>query len=389
MVDNKNNYSANLKVEQFPYFKLDNHLAKLDIGQDMVMFFDLEDNYIASEIIQAKFGVLSQRFKKLYLNFIHKSVFNVGDDFENIISYYLPFLTDIEQQQLKFSKDLVLPEGEIIVDYLGYKGKVKSGFVFFDYTSAYVVECDEATIQGNSEEFFNCLFQFVKDKKESEFDDLPCNPFNPYEDLDEDTSAKIKEIQKNLYDLKQSGQLLFVLPALKQILNNEVNSITKSDLLIDEDFRILMPKFNNLEIQLSHLTKVVYVLFYRNPQGINIKQLHLYKKQLLELYSNISYHIDYDKIQQSVDDLVKPESKAIYTHISRIKSAFYKQMDYEFAKNYIVTGSAFGSDMKYISILKETHCQDSQNDNTLFSGITKPFADGDISNLFNRNEFED
>lgn len=354
----KDNRSINLKVEQFEYFKIDNHLSKLDIGQDMVLYFDLEDNRIISEIVQTHFNTLSQRFKEMYLNFIPKSVFNVGDDFENIISYFIPFLSDIEKQQLKFSTDFVLPEVEIIVDYLGYKGKAKSGFIFFDYTTAYLVECDETTIQDKPEEFFNCLFQFIKDKTEQEYDDFPCNPFNPYENLDEDTLAKIKEIQKQLYDLKQSGQLLFVLPALKQILNNEANSITKSDLLIDDDFRILMPKFNNLEIQLSHLTKAVYVLFCKNPQGINIKQLHLYKKQLLELYSNISYQIDYDKIQQSVNDLVKPESKAIYTHVSRIKSAFCKQMDFEFAKNYIVTGSTFGSDMKYISILKETHCQD-------------------------------
>lgn len=71
---------------------------------------------------------------------------------------------------------------------------------------------------------------------------------------------------------KQRGQLLFALPFLKQLLNIEVENLTKSNSVIDKDFRILLPEFNNLEIQLSHLTKAVYFLFYKNPQGINIKK---------------------------------------------------------------------------------------------------------------------
>lgn len=381
-------YSFNLKIEQFEYFKLDNHLSKIDIGQDVVMFFDLDDNHIITEIIQVHFDALSKRFREINLSLIHKLNCNVGENFENVINYYIPFLSSNKNQQFKFSNDSILPARKIIVDYLGYKGKVKNGFVFFDYASAYVVECDEATIQGNFEEFFNSLFQFIRNKREQEYDDLPCNPFNPYENLDEDTLAKINEIQNQLYELKQSGQLLFVLPLLKQILSNEVNNSTKSNLIVDKDYRILLPNFNNLEIQLSHLTKAVYILFYNNPQGLNIKQLHLYKKQLLDLYSKISYQIDYDKIQQSIEDLVKQEGKGIYTHIARIKSAFCKQMDFEFAKNYIIAGSTFGSDMKYISILKETHCQDLQNVNPFSAGLRKSFNDIDASELFDPNEFD-
>jgi hypothetical protein len=138
-------------------------------------------------------------------------------------------------------------------------------------------------------------------------------------------------------------------------LNNEVNKInldSTNTIAISNDYRIVLPHFDNLEIQLSHLTKAVYILFYNNPYGINIKELYNYKKELENLYSKISNQLDYDKMMQSIEDLVKPESKAIYTHISRIKSAFYKQMDFVYAKNFIVAGGTFGDDFKYISIIR-------------------------------------
>jgi len=49
--------------------------------------------------------------------------------------------------------------------------------------------------------------------------------------------------------------------------------------------------------------------------------------------------LDYDKMSKSIDDVINLETKAIYTHLSRIKSAFYKIMDASFAQYYIVSGS--------------------------------------------------
>ena len=106
------------------------------------------------------------------------------------------------------------------------------------------------------------------------------------------------------------------------------------------------------------------MLFYNNPQGINIKKLNQYKQQIMALYAGISNQLDYDKMLQSIDDLVKPDSKAIYTHISRIKSAFYKQMDYKFADKFIVTSANFGNDFKFIPMLKDKIIPIQENNKT-------------------------
>ena len=79
-------------------------------------------------------------------------------------------------------------------------------------------------------------------------------------------------------------------------------------------------------------------MFLKHPEGINLKELGNYQKELLSIYTSVSNQIDYDKMVKSVEDVVNLETKAIYTHLSRIKSAYYKIMDESFAKYYIVSG---------------------------------------------------
>ncbi|MFY8161210.1 MAG: hypothetical protein ACOVNU_07755, partial [Candidatus Kapaibacteriota bacterium] len=77
----------------------------------------------------------------------------------------------------------------------------------------------------------------------------------------------------------------------------------------------------------------------KHPEGINLKELKTYRKELLTIYTSVSNQLDYDKMAKSIDDVINLETKAIYTHLSRIKSAYYKIMDESIARNYIIDGS--------------------------------------------------
>jgi len=352
------------KVEKFENFKFqyNSEFSQFNSNDTMVIFFDLENNHTINQYIKSNLETIKQRFSEEYKNFVYLPSIEFSDKFDTILKYYLPHLSESNFRTLQFENLFQKPESQKIVDYFGYSGTIKCGLIFIN--EATIIECNDKLIQDSAEKLFtDSLLYFKTLRKQSvfsfdDYDDMigNTNSFNPYENLDEDALVKIEEIQKQLYELKQNGQLLFALPILKEILENETNTIdfnSENNLFIDEDFRILLPNFNNIEIQLSHLTKAVYVLFYNNPQGINIKHLNSYKKEIISLYAGISNQLDYDKMLQSIDDLVKPESKAIYTHISRIKSAFYKQMDYKFADKFIVTSANFGNDFKFIPILKD------------------------------------
>ncbi|ELY2011090.1 hypothetical protein SL057_002147 [Flavobacterium psychrophilum] len=349
------------KVERFDNFKFqyNSEFSQFNANDNMVIFFDLESNHTINQYIKTNLEAIKQRFKEEYKSFVYLPSIVFSENFDTILKYYLPHLSESNFRTLQFENQFQKPESQKIVDYLGYSGTIKCGLIFIN--EATIVECNEFLIQDNF--FTDSLLYFKTLREQSVFsfddcDDMIDNikSFNPYENLDKDALAKINEIQKQLSELKQNGQFLFALPILKEILENETNTIdinSENNLFIDEDFRILLPNFNNIEIQLSHLTKAVYMLFYNNSQGINIKYLNNYKKEIISLYAGISNQLDYDKMLQSIDDLVKPDSKAIYTHISRIKSAFYKQMDYKFADKFIVTSANFGNDFKFIPILKD------------------------------------
>ena len=345
----------------------------------MVIFFDLENNHTINQYIKSNIEIIKQRFIEEGRNFIYIPNIDYSQINRELLNFYVPYLDTtnfgfllIEQthkgkiQEFFGDKteNIYKDDYQNVLGFIGYKGTKKCGFIFFDdpeyydynaATNTSIIEFDDTNI----EVFFNNLFAFFNSEKNriEQVDYMISNHgrFNPYENIDEGALAKINEIQKQLYELKHNGQLLFVLPVLKKLLEKETSTIdidSENNLLIDENFRIILPNFNNIEIQLSHLTKAIYVLFYNNPQGINIKQIYVYKKEIISLYAGISNQLDYDKMLQSIDDLIKPDNKAIYTHISRIKSAFYKQMDYKFADKFIVTSTSFGNDLKFIPILK-------------------------------------
>ncbi|MFV8464377.1 hypothetical protein [Flavobacterium sp. LB1P62] len=372
-------FFTNMRIDKFENFKLGDDLSKFEINQNTVIFFDIEDNPRINQYIENQFSELKKKFTEVNRNLIYISNLDYPKDIRGLLKFYLPYLSAGDLKKFYSEKHVALTlakqitelfneksdvsyfqsEYQSILDYIGYTGNIKCGFLFFDNDTTLILECNDFVVTGNTEIFFNDLIAFFKHVK-GEIEESDCmigntQAYDPYENLDEDAKEKIRGIQIQLRELKDSGQLLFALPILKDILNNEANKInlnSTNTIVISNDYRIVLPHFDNLEIQLSHLTKAVYILFYNNPYGINIKELYNYKKELENLYSRISNQLDYDKMMQSVEDLVKPESKAIYTHISRIKSAFYKQMDFVYAKNFIVAGGTFGDDFKYISIIR-------------------------------------
>ncbi|WP_426094065.1 hypothetical protein [Flavobacterium sp. DSR2-3-3] len=376
---NLQDYFANLRIEKFDSFTFKNNLSSFNIEKSAVIFFDLGNNPQINLYIDDHYSELNKKFAEVDKNLMYIPNLDYPENIVDLLKFYSPYLSASDLKQfysekhiaLTFTKQITelfneepdvssfLSEYQSILDYIGYTGNIKSGFLFFDNDTTLILECNDFVVTGNTEVFFNDLIAFFKHVKGEieESDSMIGNTqaYDPYENLDEDAKEKIRGIQIQLRELKDSGQLLFALPILKDILNNEANKInldSTNTIAISYDYRIVLPHFDNLEIQLSHLTKAVYILFYNNPYGINIKELYNYKKELENLYSKISNQLDYDKMMQSVEDLVKPESKAIYTHISRIKSAFYKQMDFVYAKNFIVAGGTFGDDFKYISIIR-------------------------------------
>jgi hypothetical protein len=347
---------------------------KLNIPYNYVIYFEKEQNKELSLYIRKNYEALKTKFASIDLNFIYQPlVMCSSKNLEEVIAYYFPQLNyyqipnlaskEYSEKVIKqavrvaadgideiLNKDNFIPskiDSDELLNLLDYKGNIKSGLLFFNMRHGAIGVSDffNTNSNHNYELFFEeALFYLTPEKEDFALGDFSLDlSFLPNysEQLDDDTKELVKDIENKLAELKDNGQILFLIPILKDLLNKQSEKIdfkSISKMEINSQNKILLPYFKK-EVELSHLTKSVYFLFLKHPEGINLKELSNYKKELLNIYTSVSNQLDYDKMAKSIDDVINIETKAIYTHLSRIKSAFYKIMDASFAKYYIVSGS--------------------------------------------------
>jgi hypothetical protein len=343
---------------------------KFYLPYNYVIYFEREQNLDLSLYVRSNCETIKTKFASVGLNFIYFPLIpTTSKKIEELVSYYFPQLNYYQipdkvgvefnekmlsqiltnsQEEIDFilDKNNFVPsqvKAEDIVNLIGYQGSIKSGLIFLKNYSEVIGVSDSfySNPDYNYQLFFEEALLYLTPEKE----DFALGNFLPTTDLteqlDDETKELVKDIENRLAELKDNGQLLFLIPILKEILNKQsekvdFNSISKME--INYQNKIFLPYFKK-EVELSHLTKSVYFLFLKHPEGINLKELGNYKKELLTIYTSVSNQLDYDKMAKSIDDVINLETKAIYTHLSRIKSAFYKIMDASFAKYYIVSGS--------------------------------------------------
>jgi hypothetical protein len=350
--------------------------GKFDVPYNYVIYFEKEQNVELSFYIRSNYEMLKTKFETNGLNFIYLPLIHTSTiKIEEVISYYFPQLNYNQLSEKvveKFNEKMLsqifnnfhdeinfindknefVPaqiKSEELLNLIDFKSNINSGLLFFKYEKGVIGVSDYFYSNSNHdyELFFDEAIKYIVidnwedyclgDNMIASF--LPAIDYT--EQLDDDAKEVVQELENKLADLKDSGQLLFLIPVLKDLLNKQsqkidFNSISKIE--IDYQNKIQLPYFKK-EVELSHLTKAIYFLFLKHPEGINLKDIGNYKKELLTIYTSVSNQLDYDKMAKSIDDIINLETKAIYTHLSRIKSAFYKIMDASFAKYYIVSGS--------------------------------------------------
>lgn len=158
---------------------------------------------------------------------------------------------------------------------------------------------------------------------------------------EEDTAdyASISEIAKEIQDrinlLYAKGVSEYVISKIVSLPEPKL-----STLLITEDFRIILPDYNNMEIKMPTLSKALYFFYLRHPEGVLFKELRDHKAELSEIYRTISPLENMDKIEKSIDDIVDSTKNSVNEKCSRIKAAFVSQFNDKLAKNYYITGGA-------------------------------------------------
>lgn len=125
----------------------------------------------------------------------------------------------------------------------------------------------------------------------------------------------------------------------KMLFSQNVNqNITLSKLLIDDNNRIFLPDFGNIEIKLRPLEKAIYILYLKHPEGIGLSFLCDHKEELYNIYANLSSIGDLQEMKARINDIVNVTKNSAVEKISKIKTAFVKAIGEKLAKHYYIHG---------------------------------------------------
>ena len=111
-----------------------------------------------------------------------------------------------------------------------------------------------------------------------------------------------------------------------------------SRLVISDDMKIRLTDYD-MEIDMKRtLCKVFYILFLRHPEGIRLKEISDYKKELFDIYKNISNKTDLEMMEASIDTAINPEDSSMMSqYISLANKAFRDKLANTLADSYTIT----------------------------------------------------
>ncbi|MBR5076893.1 MAG: hypothetical protein IKX28_07820 [Bacteroidales bacterium] len=115
--------------------------------------------------------------------------------------------------------------------------------------------------------------------------------------------------------------------------------IKLSRLQISRNGRILLADFGR-EVKMNLLSKAVYFLYLRHPEGIRFKEMSDHREELLDIYLGLTGRDARDEIERTVDALVDPLENGLNVCASRIKAAFRNQVGEHVARFYCLEGAA-------------------------------------------------
>lgn len=147
-----------------------------------------------------------------------------------------------------------------------------------------------------------------------------------------ETAKVLRELRMTVQKLRLEGVSLM---AIHEFIDKQE---PLSRMTITPDYRIFLPDYNNMEIEMGALPKAIYFLYLRYPEGIVCKHMPDYFSELLNIYKQLRPNTDEARLNLTITKVVNPLGNALNENIARIRKAFVEKFDEHLANNYIITG---------------------------------------------------
>lgn len=162
-----------------------------------------------------------------------------------------------------------------------------------------------------------------RDTRESNLDDI----------REDGIKETVEDLERNIKRLRLLGIPLNVI--VEYVAKYE----TISRLRLTDDYRIILPEYNNREVKMGPLYKAVYFLFINHPEGIILQHLENYHHELVNYYLQTAQREELTpRMINTINRLEYPGDNTIHIVLSRIKAYFKLTIDEHLAKHYYIVG---------------------------------------------------
>lgn len=275
---------------------------------------------------------------------------------KRVLQYRAPYLNNVELSEITIGNDFLLQYLENPSD----KEKIKQGFIRTEDIHRGNDGKDKATNRfyplssKSGEPLTDQLHRigkqislekgrhdrYLESKTQcyDEWGDAESPPANfadknfSQEEQEKTINELMEEVRERVNKLRQRGIAEYL---LEQLIHPDDRL---SRLVITNDWRILLPDYNNMEIRMEPLVKAVYLLFLRHPEGILFKHLPEYREELTQIYNRLKPSGLTDRAMQSIEDVTNPMLNSINEKCARIRAAFIGQFDDYMARHYYIDG---------------------------------------------------
>ena len=338
-------FAAETIKHDYMYFTLG--LTSLPFKQDPKQIIYIESSYNEdiNRYIQINYESIRAFFADKNYKFIYLPKLTEELNLE-VIRYYAPYFTGtIHEISLK---------SDYILDYLIHsenRDEIPPSLLYYDkdcldkdYEEAKCqfrgVAFDEELAYDETDDLSNAYWAIMDDINRHNKRQWACGRL--HEDFfnsmryDPETMDLLKEVQGKIDELKKSGVEIDVLE--KMIQTDE----KISRLIITKDYRIIIPDYHNMEIEMDPMQKSIYLLFLKHPEGIIFKDLPDYRPELLAIYKEIKAGFFSKSSEKSVETVTNPNKNSMNVYCSRILRDFVSCFDKRLAKYYYIDGTRTG-----------------------------------------------
>ena len=109
-------------------------------------------------------------------------------------------------------------------------------------------------------------------------------------------------------------------------------------LTITKDYKIVIGEENQSEIEMEPLVKAIYLLFLSHPEGIILKCLPDYRRELKNIYNLVRPQGLTDRAEKSIMNATNPVQNSINEKCARIRKAFSYVLPQRLVKYYAISG---------------------------------------------------